>query len=201
MSQFLTNIGKHSRSLTIRRQLRERFTGGPEILFQLTKKAPASENSLAIEYSKLGFPDKFPATLRLCDNQAQSKIVGILISLDLSLKKFCSFLEQNMSSSSTMCKFIFDDDSAEGVVLDSSEKTKTLRDLGVKDGSIIRQKNDFDRIKSERSTAVMPYVPKPETPEEKAARLEKEEQDKKLRDRQSMFKADQEAETRRNVQF
>jgi len=47
----------------------------------------------------------------------------------------------------------------------------------------------------------MPYVPKPETPEEKAARLEKEEQDKKLRDRQSMFKADQEAETRRNVQF
>lgn len=54
-------------------------------------------------------------------------------------------------------------------------------------------KSSIDRLTSSRPSA--PYVPsRPETEEEKAARLETEKQNQKLRERQDMFQANDQIE-------
>lgn len=69
---------------------------------------------------------------------------------------------------------------------------KTAREFGIQDGALISSKNCFENIANRQGASAAyrtPAISKPETPEEKEARLEREAETKRMRELQSQFGA------------
>ena len=73
------------------RKLTTKFTGAPEIIFQITEKADPSQNALGAEYPNEKYPEKKPQVVKFIDSQVprEEREVGVLVSLDMPLRKFC----------------------------------------------------------------------------------------------------------------